>query len=678
MFKEKGYEVHVATNGTEEIPYCDVKHVISFERSPIKINNLKAIKDLKKIIDKEKFDIIHCHTPMGSVVTRIAAKKARKRGTRVIYTAHGFHFFKGAPLLNWIIFYPIEKHLSKYTDCLITINQEDYELAKRKFKAKQIELVHGVGVDESKFNFEMTKEEKHELRESLGLKDDDFVLIQVGELNKNKNQIMAIKAMKELVKENSKIHLLIVGKGELENYYKGKIQEYNLEQNIHMLGYRNDIPKLMKISDVLLSLSYREGLPVNVIEGMISGLEIIATDCRGNRDLIENTIQINNIRELHKQILKRYEQEKKSNYIFSSYLENYVVDKMKKIYDVLAKKKIMHLLASNSYSGAENVACMIINEFNTEYDMAYCSTIGRIEETLKEKKIDYYPIRKITRRELKKVIKEYKPDIIHAHDVRASYIASAFHRKINIISHIHGNHLFMRKTTIKSLLYRNAIKKFKHIFWVSESCLENFKFKKKAYSKSSILFNVINTNDIKNKIEQDDNIYNYDVVFLGRLNEAKNPMRMINIFNRVYQKNNTIKFAIIGDGEYYEKLSMYIKDNSLEKAITLFGFKENPYKILKCSKLLLMTSVHEGVPMVALETMSLGIPIVSTPTDGMINLIDDSIGLLSDDDDDIIKKIIEIIDIKDDSRKEMTDRVISKFKNINNLKQYKDKIKKYY
>ena len=133
LFKEKGYEVHVATNGNEEIPYCDKKHVISFERSPLKLNNLKAIGQLRKIINEENFDIIHCHTPMGSVVTRLAAKKARKKGTRVIYTAHGFHFYKGAPKLNWFLFYPVEKYLSKYTDTLITINKEDYDLAKRKF-----------------------------------------------------------------------------------------------------------------------------------------------------------------------------------------------------------------------------------------------------------------------------------------------------------------------------------------------------------------------------------------------------------------------------------------------------------------------------------------------------------------------------------------------------------------
>ena len=230
LFKEKGYEVHVATNGDEKIPYCDVKHKITFERSPYKLNNLKAIRQLRKIVNEEKFDIIHTHTPMGSVVTRLASIKARKKGTRVIYTAHGFHFYKGASKLNWLLFYPVEKFLSKYTDCLITINKEDYELAKNKFKkCKQIEYVPGVGIDEEKFNFKMTVKEKSDLRKSLGLKKDDFVLIQVGELNENKNQIMAIEAMREIVKKNKNIHLLLAGTGVLEEHYKEKIKEIMLD-----------------------------------------------------------------------------------------------------------------------------------------------------------------------------------------------------------------------------------------------------------------------------------------------------------------------------------------------------------------------------------------------------------------------------------------------------------------
>jgi len=177
MFKEQGYQVHVATNEENEIPFCDVKHVVCFERNPIKINNLRAIRCLNKIIDKEKFDIIHCHTPMGGVVTRLAAKKARKAGTKVIYTAHGFHFFKGAPIKNWLIFYTIEKWLAKYTDTLITINEEDYKLAKRKFKKiKNIEYVHGIGLDTTKFDIDITKKELNDLRNQIEINEDNIIL----------------------------------------------------------------------------------------------------------------------------------------------------------------------------------------------------------------------------------------------------------------------------------------------------------------------------------------------------------------------------------------------------------------------------------------------------------------------------------------------------------------------
>lgn len=287
LFKDKGYEVHVATNGDEEIPYCDVKHKISFERSPIKINNLKAIKDLKKIIQKEEYEIIHCHTPMGSVVTRLAAKKARKKGTRVIYTAHGFHFYSGAPKKFWIVFYPIEKFLSRYTDTLITINKEDYDLAKAKFHC-DVEYVPGVGINKEKFDIEMTETEKDNLRNEIGITKEDFVMIYPAEISDRKNQKWLIKSLESLIKKYSNIHLLLPGSDSLNGEINRLIEESDLRNNVHLLGYRKDIPNLLKISNLAISSSRQEGLPVNIMESMYVGLPIIATDCRGNRDLITN------------------------------------------------------------------------------------------------------------------------------------------------------------------------------------------------------------------------------------------------------------------------------------------------------------------------------------------------------------------------------------------------------
>lgn len=291
-FQEQGYEVHVATNGNEEITYCNTKHVIPFERNPIKINNIKAINQLKKIIEKEKFDIIHCHTPMGSVVTRIAAIKSRKKySTRVIYTAHGFHFYKGAPLINWLIYYPIEKYLSRFTDVLITINKEDYELAKLKFKkCKRIELVNGVGLETKKFEIKLTEEEKTKKRRELLIDNDSKVLLYVAELNDNKNQKMLINAMQQLNKEVSNIVLLLAGNGKMYIEYEKYIKKHSLDKNVKLLGKRNDINELLSITDIYVASSLREGLPLNILEAMYVGLPIIAKNNRGHRELIKNGV----------------------------------------------------------------------------------------------------------------------------------------------------------------------------------------------------------------------------------------------------------------------------------------------------------------------------------------------------------------------------------------------------
>jgi glycosyltransferase EpsD len=223
-FKENGYEVHVASNGESNILYCDNHFNLPIQRSPYSMKNLKAYKMLEKIVKENDYDIVHCHTPMGGVLARLATRKSRKDGLKVIYTAHGFHFYKGAPLINWMIYYPIEKYLSKYTDIIVTINKEDYERAKNKFKKTKVEYVPGVGIDTEKFRQEILSTEKEEYYKEIGISEKDFILTCVGELNKNKNQIMIIKAMQGISKKYPDIKVLLVGSGSLEQYYKKKIK----------------------------------------------------------------------------------------------------------------------------------------------------------------------------------------------------------------------------------------------------------------------------------------------------------------------------------------------------------------------------------------------------------------------------------------------------------------------
>ena len=354
LLHENGYEVHVATNGEEQFPYCDVKHKICIERSPFNIRNIKAINQLKKIIDSEKFDIVHCHTPMGGVVARLAAKKARKKfGTRVIYTAHGFHFYKGAPKLNWILFYPIEKKLSKYTDTLITINEEDYKLAKKKFEKRchNIEYVPGVGIELDKFKIKMSTNEVKEYKKNLGLKDSDFILSCVARLDKNKNQYFLIKVMEQLVLDNKKIHLLLIGNDELHGYYHRIVEKKHLEKYVHFLGNRNDIPQLLAISDIVVSASKREGMPINIIEALASQKPIVSLECRGMKELLWDkpncyVIKNNNQNEFVRKIERLLNRDKEKDDITIPKIEKYSIDSIKNkfLYIYNLNTKIPHII----------------------------------------------------------------------------------------------------------------------------------------------------------------------------------------------------------------------------------------------------------------------------------------------------------------------------------------------
>lgn len=284
MFKENGYETHVAAKGERKLPFVDVLHNIPFERSPIKINNISAFRQLKKIISENEYDVIHCHTPVAAFLTRLAARKVRKKGTKVIYTAHGFHFFKGAPLKNWLIFFPVEWISSFFTDVLITINKEDYAFAKRYMYAKRIEYVHGVGINEKKLaSSAVSREEK---RKELGIPENAKVLFSVGELNENKNHEVIIKAIAKL--NNPDIHYMVAGKGNKEDYLNQLSASLGIQDKVHLLGYRTDINELLQCSDIFCFPSKREGLSVALMEAAGAGLPVVCSDIRGNSDIIED------------------------------------------------------------------------------------------------------------------------------------------------------------------------------------------------------------------------------------------------------------------------------------------------------------------------------------------------------------------------------------------------------
>ena len=294
--KARGVEVHAAfKDNSADKPGLDLSAIdktfeVPFERRPLRPNNIKAYRELKKIIDGNGYDAVHCHTPMGAVITRLAAKSARKKGTKVIYTAHGFHFFKGASIKNWMLFYPVEKYLSKYTDCLITINSEDCELAhKKKFRAGKIYKVHGVGVELDKFKA-VDADEKARLRAEYGYDGDTFIMIYPADLSVRKNQPMLFDALQKIAEKNKNVKLLLPGQPIRLEEYERMISERGIADNVEFLGYRRDINNLVGLSDLSVASSFQEGLPINLIEAMAMGNAIVATDVRGNNDAVEDGV----------------------------------------------------------------------------------------------------------------------------------------------------------------------------------------------------------------------------------------------------------------------------------------------------------------------------------------------------------------------------------------------------
>ncbi|OWV24470.1 glycosyltransferase family 1 protein [Fibrobacter sp. UWB2] len=289
MLLSEGHSVEIATNCEKPVPEiyntlgCKV-HDIPFSRSPFSKNNLIAYKMLKQLVESEHYDIVHTHTPNASMIVRLACRRVRKQGTRVIYTAHGFHFFRGAPLKNWFIYYPIEKFCAHFTDVLITINKEDFTLAQNKMPAKKICYVPGVGIDLSKI--QNIQCDRNVVRLSMGVPEDCILLLSVGELSVRKNHQVVMRALAKL--DNPKIHYAVAGSGKLENDLRYLAKSLRIESNFHLLGFRTDVIALNKSADISVLPSLHEGLPVALMEAMAVGLPIVCSKIRGNVDLIEH------------------------------------------------------------------------------------------------------------------------------------------------------------------------------------------------------------------------------------------------------------------------------------------------------------------------------------------------------------------------------------------------------
>ena len=286
---EHGYEVEIACSEVggrmKEVrenlkSHTKAIHTVRLVRSPASFTNLKGYRDMKRVINTGKYDIIWTNEPVMGVVTRLAARKARKNGTKVLYMVHGFHFYKGAPAVNWMVYYPVERWASRFCDEIVTINKEDCERAKR-FHARGVRYIHGIGVNTARLK---SKEKQTDIRTELGLSAEDFIVLSAGELNKNKNHKVIIEAISQL--HDKSIKYILCGKGKLREKLDQLAEEYHVSDQVFFLGYRKDVVDICSQSDVFTFPSYREGLGLASLEAMYSGLPLVASRIRGVEDYV--------------------------------------------------------------------------------------------------------------------------------------------------------------------------------------------------------------------------------------------------------------------------------------------------------------------------------------------------------------------------------------------------------
>ena len=337
--------------------------------------------------------------------------------------------------------------------------------------------------------------------------------------------------------------------------------------------------------------------------------------------------------------------------------------------------KVMHVLSSRIYSGAEKVVCQIIKSFRDEVEMVYCSPDSDIvRQMLAEQNVTFLPMENMSVSELKRVIAQEKPDLIHAHDMRASLFSALSCGRIPLVSHIHNNAYDARGLSAKTVGYLFAGFKAKHILWVSNSSYEGYAFHKLFAKKSSVLYNIIDTEAIFDKKAQDDNTYDYDMIYVGRLTFQKDPQRLMRLCARLQASKPDLKVAIVGTGELEDELKALCRELDISDNVHFLGFQSNPIKMVHDSKAMILTSRWEGTPMCALEAMALGTPVVSTPSDGMTDLLDDGInGYLTDDDAVMAEKLLKIF-TDPAHRNILGENAKKKFVQINDAPKYKQSI----
>ena len=669
----------ICDEDSTRIPYDEIKKLGGRVFLVPKYQNLpKYLKALEKLFKENQYRIVHSNINTLSVFPLYAAKKAGVP-IRISHSHSTSNPKEWKRNLIKNILRPFSKrYATDYFACSELAGR--YLFGNKSFDQGKVKIIHNA-IDIDKFKFDEVARKK--LRKEFGIKDSTIVVGHVGRFVQQKNHTFLVDVFKGYHKKNPDSKLLLVGSGPLEDEIKKKVERLDLKDSVLFLGQRDDINKLYSVMDVFCLPSLYEGLPVVGVESQAAGLPIIFSNGVSHEAIISKNAKIVPTQETGAYIKKMDEitQENKQRALASINENMSIKNEAPKLEAIYCRPlKVLHLISTSLFSGAENVACQIINLFKDEssYDMRYCAVIGKNKEALEIRKIPVLKLDKFNIHDIKKAIKEYNPDIIHAHDPKSTIASVISSRGKKIIAHIHSNHRYMRKISIKSCIFHFYIeKRTSDIIWVSDSALNEYIFNKKNNKKinSIVLRNVVNPNELKDIAINDKNKYSFDLVFLGRMEDVKNPLRFIDIMSQIQKNKRDIKVAMIGDGSLMNEVKTKVNELGLEKNTTIFGNLINPYKILLSSKILVITSRYEGTPMNALESIACGIPIVSTPVDGLLEIINKK--YLCSTDKDFIKIITMLLNDNGLYNKYNID-LITINNRINDVSIYKRKITELY
>lgn len=671
ILQNMGYEVHYATNYNnpsygEDNSRLDgtgiVRHQVDFTRAILPFRDIiKAYRQLVEIMKKERFALIHCHTPIAAVLGRMAAHKTDM--APVIYTAHGFHFFKGAPLLNWLLYYPAERYFARYTDAIITINEEDYIMAQ-KMKLREggrVYKVNGVGIDYSRISSNVS--DRRGKRAELGIPDTAKVIISVGEINDNKNHITVCKAMKQL---DSDVHYIICGKGERQEEVAEYIHNNGLSDRVHMLHFRTDVTEIMKAADVFVMPSKREGLPVAMMEAMACGLPVIAMNIRGCRDLVDDgkggILLEKNVPEEYADAIRRmFARDYRSMGAYNckkaeKYDKSHVKSQTEAIYAHYIPKVLLVTTVSGFVPQFEMGNVRILQEmgyevhYATNYNMpAYGNDNSRLDGTgIVRHQVDFhrspYRMRENVKayRQLRQVLCEDRYSLVHCHTPMGAALARlAAHNTHTapVVYTAHGFHFFTGAKVLNWLVYYTVEKIFAH--WTDvlitinqedyDRASKHFHMRKRMWHKGCVKkINGVGIDLEKYKDVQVDRAAkrkelgladdDYVFVSVGELIHRKNHQIVIRALAQMKTDKN-VKYIICGQGALQQDLEELIQECGVEDKVKLLGYRTDVKEILKVSDCFIFPSKQEGLPVALMEAMASGIPVLCSKIRGNVDLI---------------------------------------------------------